>query len=183
MAMPLGVYSRLDDCGRPDAIGARPAAAGTGAEGGRRRRCHRVPDAGGRAPGAAVTGTLHPSLAPRSPRSPEGASVPARPPVPPTPSPRPSSESASDVVRWAAFSCLLVPVVLVVYGTSVGGAAAAALGLAAVTAACRVLLRHSERAATRARAEEAAPARGRRGRPASGARRGGRHGGGCAPEY
>jgi hypothetical protein len=54
-------------------------------------------------------------------------------------------ESAGDVVRWAAFCCVLVPVVLVVYGTSLGGAAGAALGLVAVTAVCRVLLRRSER--------------------------------------
>ncbi|MCX4525982.1 MULTISPECIES: hypothetical protein [unclassified Streptomyces] len=58
---------------------------------------------------------------------------------------RPHDDPAGDVVRWAAFSCLLVPVVLVVYGTSFGGAAVATLGLAAVTAACRVLLRHSEK--------------------------------------
>ncbi|MEU3918741.1 hypothetical protein [Streptomyces sp. NPDC029004] len=95
--------------------------------------------------------------------------------------PHPSSESAGDVVRWAAFSCVLVPVVLVVYGTSVGGAAAAALGLAAVTAACRVLLRQSERGAARARTAEAAPPRGRRARTGPGARRGGRHGAGSAP--
>ncbi|MFD5898149.1 MULTISPECIES: hypothetical protein [unclassified Streptomyces] len=56
-----------------------------------------------------------------------------------------STDSASDVVRWAAFSCLLVPVVLVVFGTSVGGAAVPALGLVAVTAVCRLLLRRSER--------------------------------------
>ncbi|WP_381798289.1 hypothetical protein [Streptomyces niveus] len=55
------------------------------------------------------------------------------------------ADSASDVVRWAAFSCLLVPVVLVVFGTSVGGAAVPALGLVAVTAVCRLLLRRSER--------------------------------------
>ncbi|WP_326650051.1 hypothetical protein [Streptomyces sp. NBC_01750] len=85
------------------------------------------------------------------------------------------------MVRWAAFSCLLVPVVLVVYGTSVGGAAAAALGLAAVTAACRVLLRQSERTAARARAAESAPPRGRRARIAPGADRGGRQGTGSAP--
>ncbi|MEV6394868.1 hypothetical protein AB0M39_08835 [Streptomyces sp. NPDC051907] len=104
------------------------------------------------------------------------------PPSEPTP---PSSESASEVVRWAAFSCLLVPVVLVVYGASVGGAAAAALGLAAVTAACRVLLRQSERSAARAlahaRAEESAPGHGRRARPAPAARRSPRHGSGTTP--
>nr|WP_053642314.1 MULTISPECIES: hypothetical protein [unclassified Streptomyces] len=54
-------------------------------------------------------------------------------------------QAAGDVVRWAVFCCALVPVVLVVYGTSPGGAAGAALGLVAVTAACRLLLRRSER--------------------------------------
>ncbi|MEV7522164.1 hypothetical protein [Streptomyces sp. NPDC091371] len=72
-------------------------------------------------------------------------------------------DPAGDVVRWAAFSCLLVPVVLVVYGTSVGGAAVATLGLLAVTAACRVMLRYSERteraerAAARVLSEERLP--------------------------
>ncbi|MEU6976511.1 MULTISPECIES: hypothetical protein [unclassified Streptomyces] len=56
----------------------------------------------------------------------------------------PGPDAASDVMRWAVFCCALVPVVLVVYGTSLGGAAGTALGLAAVTAACRVLLRRSE---------------------------------------
>ncbi|MFE5833147.1 hypothetical protein ACFQ67_08090 [Streptomyces sp. NPDC056488] len=54
-------------------------------------------------------------------------------------------QAAGDVVRWAVFCCVLVPVVLVVYGTSLAGAAGAALGLVSVTAACRVLLRRSER--------------------------------------
>ena len=58
------------------------------------------------------------------------------------------------MIRWAAFSCLLVPVVLTVYGTSFGGTACAALGLAAVTAACRLLLRQSERTAVRTRGEQ-----------------------------
>jgi hypothetical protein len=133
-------------------------------------------------------------VAPRSPRRLQGAFVPARPSAPaPDPSPapqhgqrveaapRPSSDSASDVVRWAAFSCVVVPVVLVVYGTSVGGAAAAALGLAAVTAACRVLLRRSERSAPRAPAAESAQPRGRRTRSAPGAHRGCRRGAGSAP--
>ncbi|MEV6687215.1 hypothetical protein AB0N28_18015 [Streptomyces sp. NPDC051130] len=86
-------------------------------------------------------------------------------------------DPAGEVVRWAAFSCLLVPVVLVVYGTSFGGAAVATLGLAAVTAACRVLLRHSEkaeRAAARIRSEEAFPSahRGRHSRSGAGSHRG-----------
>ncbi|MFE5808815.1 hypothetical protein [Streptomyces sp. NPDC056491] len=74
----------------------------------------------------------------------------------------PHDDPAGDVVRWAAFSCLLVPVVLVVYGTSFGGAAVATLGLLAVTAACRVLLRHSERTAARVRAQEPLAPVGRR---------------------
>ncbi|MER7620282.1 hypothetical protein [Streptomyces sp. NPDC126503] len=52
---------------------------------------------------------------------------------------------ADELVRWAVFCCVLVPVVLVVYGTSLGGAAGAALGLVSVTAVCRLLLRRSER--------------------------------------
>ncbi|MGW2559035.1 hypothetical protein ACWCXB_07250 [Streptomyces sp. NPDC001514] len=74
------------------------------------------------------------------------------------------ADSAGDVVRWGAFSCLLVPVVLVAYGTSVGGAAAVALGLAAVTAVCRVLLRRSERAAALPVRAGAHRGGGRRGR-------------------
>ncbi|MEU9029806.1 hypothetical protein AB0D46_20245 [Streptomyces sp. NPDC048383] len=86
-------------------------------------------------------------------------------------------DPAGDVVRWAAFSCLLVPVVLVVYGTSYGGAAVATLGLAAVTAACRVLLRYSEkaeRAAARVLAEEPLGSghRGRHSRTGGGSHRG-----------
>ncbi|MGW3325732.1 hypothetical protein [Streptomyces virginiae] len=89
----------------------------------------------------------------------------------------PHDDPAGDVVRWAAFSCLLVPVVLVVYGTSYGGAAVATLGLLAVTAACRILLRHSEknqRAAARVRAEDSLPPahRGRHSRAGAGMRRG-----------
>ncbi|MFB7514931.1 hypothetical protein [Streptomyces sp. NPDC056144] len=55
------------------------------------------------------------------------------------------ADPAGDVVRWSAFCCVLVPVVLLAYGTSLGGAAGTALGLVSVTAACRVLLRRSER--------------------------------------
>ncbi|MEU9144289.1 hypothetical protein [Streptomyces sp. NPDC048349] len=85
-------------------------------------------------------------------------------------------DPAGDVVRWAAFSCLLVPVVLVVYGTSFGGAAAATLGLVAVTAACRALLRYSERAeraVARAPAQDrlASAPRGRHSRGGSGGHR------------
>ncbi|MFE5657249.1 hypothetical protein ACFQ9H_13810 [Streptomyces sp. NPDC056517] len=56
-----------------------------------------------------------------------------------------AADQAGDVVRWAVFCCVLVPVVLLVYGSSLGGAAGTALGLVSVTAACRVLLRRSER--------------------------------------
>ncbi|MFJ9583929.1 hypothetical protein [Streptomyces acidicola] len=94
---------------------------------------------------------------------------------------RPAPDTAGDLIRWASFSCALVPVVLLGYGTSLAGAAGAALGLAAVTAACRLLLRQSERGAARASAEEGAPRRGRHGRVGSGAHRGGRHSGGDTP--
>ncbi|MFJ3665356.1 hypothetical protein ACIPSE_02755 [Streptomyces sp. NPDC090106] len=93
----------------------------------------------------------------------------------------PTDDSATDVVRWAAFSCVLVPVVLLWYGGSLAGAAGTALGLAAVTAVCRVLLRQSERGAARLLAEEHAPHRGRRHRGMNGARRGSRHPGGNSP--
>ncbi|WP_443057421.1 hypothetical protein, partial [Streptomyces sp. IBSBF 2950] len=122
--------------------------------------------------------------------------APQSPPSP-TASPAPHSvDTATDVVRWAAFSCVLVPVVLVWYGTSLAGATGAALGLAAVTGVCRVLLRQSERGAARAAQESAAhppaapadpvaedrtPQRGRHGRPAAGAHRGGRNPGPSAP--
>ncbi len=93
----------------------------------------------------------------------------------------PTQDSASDLVRWAAFSCVLVPVVLVLYGTSLAGAAGTALGLAAVTGVCRVLLRQSERGAARLLAEESAPPRGRHGRAPAGTHRGRRHSGGTTP--
>ncbi|MGW0913331.1 hypothetical protein ACWD1Z_16530 [Streptomyces sp. NPDC002784] len=101
-------------------------------------------------------------------------------------------DSTTDVVRWAAFSCVLVPVVLLWYGTSLAGATGTALGLAAVTAVCRVLLRRSERGAARSLAEDhdVSPAeehaslalrRGRHHRSGTGAHRGGRHSGGNTP--
>ncbi|WP_405679922.1 MULTISPECIES: hypothetical protein [unclassified Streptomyces] len=102
----------------------------------------------------------------------------ARPALHPSvrPAGRRHDDPAGDVVRWAAFSCLLVPVVLVVYGTSFGGAAVATLGLLAVTAACRVLLRQSERtlrATARVRSEDRIPPghRGRHSRGGSGTHR------------
>lgn len=106
-----------------------------------------------------------------------GESVPAAPArTPSTPVPTASGRAAGDIVGWAAFSCVLVPVVLVVYGTSLGGAAGAALGLVAVTGVCRMLLRRSERGAAHLLAEQnrarpADPARHRRGRVAATGRR------------
>ncbi|MFC8129651.1 hypothetical protein [Streptomyces sp. NPDC057302] len=94
----------------------------------------------------------------------------------------PAQDSASDVVRWAAFSCVLVPVVLVGYGTSLAGAAGSALGLVAVTGVCRLLLRQSERGAARLFEEQSREPRGRHGRAGAGAHRGGRHAGGSTPE-
>ncbi|MEU5524119.1 hypothetical protein ABZ759_26545 [Streptomyces sp. NPDC047860] len=61
----------------------------------------------------------------------------------------PSRDPVTDVVRWAAFSCLLVPVVLVWCGSSLAGAAGVAFGLAAVTGVCRLLMRRSQRRAAR----------------------------------
>ncbi|MEU9183191.1 hypothetical protein AB0D14_01220 [Streptomyces sp. NPDC048484] len=93
-----------------------------------------------------------------------------------------AQDTVSDVVRWAAFSCVLVPVVLVGYGTSLAGAAGTAIGLAAVTGACRVLLRRSERGAAQLRRATApTPHHVRHGRAGAGDRRGGRHAGGNKP--
>ncbi|KND41023.1 MULTISPECIES: hypothetical protein [Streptomyces] len=147
-------------------------------------------------------------IPPQPPRAPERTPERAPQPAPHL------ADPATDVVRWAAFSCVLVPIVLVWYGTSLAGATGAALGLAAVTGVCRVLLRQSERGAARAAhattarppapratpahatsarttpahamparsmAEDRAPQRGRHGRPASGAHRGGRNPGPSTP--
>ncbi|MFE7135231.1 hypothetical protein ACFVIM_30675 [Streptomyces sp. NPDC057638] len=54
-------------------------------------------------------------------------------------------DPVGEVIRWASFGCLLVPVALVLSGTPVVAAVSAALGLAAVTAVCRLLLRRAER--------------------------------------
>ncbi|MDC0773441.1 hypothetical protein [Streptomyces sp. HD] len=106
--------------------------------------------------------------------------------------PRTTYSDSTTVVRWAAFSCVLVPVVLLWYGTSLAGATGTALGLAAVTGVCRLLLRESERGAARLRDEAArmkdevrngpTPSRrGRHHRTGTGAHRGGRHSGGNTP--
>ncbi|MER7719925.1 hypothetical protein ABTX99_23805 [Streptomyces flaveolus] len=76
-----------------------------------------------------------------------GPHQPAEPP-PGAPGPvAPARDGVTDLVRWAAFSCVLVPVVLLWYGTSLAGAAGTAVGLAALTGACRLLLCRSERGA------------------------------------
>ncbi|MCT9087480.1 hypothetical protein N4G70_01215 [Streptomyces sp. ASQP_92] len=95
---------------------------------------------------------------------------------------RPAADPADDLVRWAAFSCVLVPVVLVVYGSSFAGATGSALGLMAVTTVCRLLLRQSERAAAEERARRTPTTPGRHGRGALSAHHSGRHGGGCTPQ-
>ncbi|KPC64941.1 hypothetical protein [Streptomyces chattanoogensis] len=92
----------------------------------------------------------------------------------PAPSKR-SPDSVSDVVRWGAFSCVVVPCVLIMSGGSVGGAAGAAAGLAAVTCASRALLRQSERTAARVRVREVGRHRDRSGRMGPGAHGSGRH--------
>ncbi|MER6626951.1 hypothetical protein ABT301_01695 [Streptomyces sp. NPDC000987] len=93
----------------------------------------------------------------------------------------PAPDSATGLVRWAAFSCFLVPVVLLWCGTSLAGAAGTAGGLAAVTAVCRLLLRRSERGAARPPAAARAPHRDRRHGAGAGPHRGGRHTGGNTP--
>ncbi|MCQ8191105.1 hypothetical protein NP777_23060 [Streptomyces sp. RCU064] len=80
----------------------------------------------------------------------------------------------NEVIRWAAFSCAVVPVVLLMCGSPFGAALGAAAGLAAVTAASQALLRHSERTAARLGADGVSPHRGRHGRTGIGAHRGGR---------
>ncbi|MGC9376251.1 hypothetical protein [Streptomyces sp. MH13] len=93
----------------------------------------------------------------------------------------PLRDGVTDLVRWAAFSCFLVPVVLLWYGTSFAGAAGTALGLAAVTGACRLLLRRSERVAARPPGGDSAGRAGRRHRAGRPVRRGGRHAGHKTP--
>ncbi|MET8470590.1 hypothetical protein ABZY90_02095 [Streptomyces sp. NPDC006422] len=75
--------------------------------------------------------------------------------------------------RWAAFSCVLVPLVLVWCGSSAAGAAGAAWGLVAVTAACRVLLRQAERGAAQLHSEQCEARRDGAAATAAGARIGG----------
>ncbi|GAA2397033.1 hypothetical protein GCM10010420_23520 [Streptomyces glaucosporus] len=95
--------------------------------------------------------------------------VRARRPAPPQARP---AHGVDEVVRWAAFGCLLVPLALLACGSPPGGAAAAAAGLSLLTAVCRAVLRHCERVAARS-AGRSGPHRGRHGRTGTGAHRGG----------
>ncbi|MFC9244478.1 hypothetical protein ACFT7S_10745 [Streptomyces sp. NPDC057136] len=79
--------------------------------------------------------------------------------------------ASPDAVRWGLFCCLLVPAAFAVYGTRFGSAASCALGLAAVTAACRLLLRRSAYDTTGAATPAHLPSPARE---AEGAHRGGR---------
>ncbi|MGH3324027.1 MAG: hypothetical protein ACRDOV_06320 [Streptomyces sp.] len=93
---------------------------------------------------------------------------------------RRAAATAAEIVRWGVFSCVLVPVVLLICGCSPGSAFATAGGLAAVTAACRALLRQSERACAqhtyaRFTPDRPGPHRGRHSRTGTGTHRGGRY--------
>lgn len=90
-------------------------------------------------------------------------------------------DGVREVIRWSAFSCAVVPAVLLWYGTSPSGAAGTALGLAAVTGVCRALLRRSERGAARMRGKRRAPHRGRHHGTGTGAHRGSRRPGAATP--
>ncbi|WP_018544955.1 hypothetical protein [Streptomyces sp. LaPpAH-108] len=75
---------------------------------------------------------------------PSASSAPSAPSVPSAP------DTVRDVIGWGVFGCLLVPVVLLWCGAPPVTAAGAGLGLTAVTGTCWALLRHFERAATKA---------------------------------
>ncbi|MEU0391374.1 hypothetical protein ABZ208_01040 [Streptomyces sp. NPDC006208] len=129
---------------RPATPAAAPRRASASASPARRARSRRRPSRPRR---GAYAATAHaPASGPRHACAPAPSRAPA-------PTATRSPDSAGAVVRWGAFSCLLVPVVLVAYGSSAGEAASVALGLAAVTAACRVLLRRSERTAALSRTD------------------------------
>ncbi|QNS06097.1 hypothetical protein [Streptomyces xanthii] len=88
--------------------------------------------------------------------------------------------------RWAVFSCVLVPLALIGYGGRHAGAAGAALGLTAVTAACRVLLGRTERrvaesGAAQLHSEQHCSLRHPSRRPGAGARGGAPRAGRCTP--
>jgi protein-S-isoprenylcysteine O-methyltransferase Ste14 len=62
----------------------------------------------------------------------------SRPPAADTP-----AALATELLGWCAFSCAVVPVVLLLSGVSPGGALIVAAGLVLLTTVCRVLLRAS----------------------------------------
>ncbi|WP_432039583.1 hypothetical protein [Streptomyces cucumeris] len=111
-------------------------------------------------------------------RTPAALPAPAaRTALPPAlPEAAPADGTVNELIRWAAFGCAVVPFVLLLCGLPCGVALAATAGLAAVTAASRALLRHSERVAARPDPDAALPHRGRHGRTGIGAHRGGRRG-------
>ncbi|MGW8884426.1 hypothetical protein [Streptomyces sp. NPDC055749] len=106
---------------------------------------------------------------------PVAVSAPPAAPTDPTagtPRAEPAGSPASpDAVRWGLFWCLLVPAAFAVYGTRAGSATLLAIGLAAVTAACRLLLCRSEHGTAR---ETSLPHDQKPARIVEGARRGGR---------
>ncbi|MEU6093382.1 hypothetical protein [Streptomyces sp. NPDC047079] len=99
----------------------------------------------------------------------------------PAPRNRPTPDTATVVIRWACFTCALVPLVLVWSGTSVAGAISATLGLSAVTWACRALLRQAERGAARSANRNRPVCPARSGEAGTGAHGGGRIGGANTP--
>ncbi|WP_328538640.1 hypothetical protein [Streptomyces sp. NBC_00344] len=110
----------------------------------------------------------------RRPVAPPSVPPSVPPSARPGPPPGPSSGSANDVVRWAAFCCVLVPLVLLVHGSGIGDSVLTGSGLVAVTAACRLLLRQSERGAARSAGRPGSHRRTQHGWNGRGAHRGAR---------
>ncbi|SCK19775.1 hypothetical protein [Streptomyces sp. WMMB 322] len=91
-----------------------------------------------------------------------------------------TSASASGLVRWGAFTCVLVPLTLLVCGVRFFTVLGTAAGLTVVTAACGVLLRlseyaHAQRGPERFGAGGPGSHRGRHSRTGTGLHRGGRY--------
>ncbi|MET8897856.1 hypothetical protein [Streptomyces albogriseolus] len=63
----------------------------------------------------------------------------------PRPARAPGRPPEDDLLRWAAFACLLAPAALLWRGAPFLTAAGVACGLTAVTAASRLLIRRSRR--------------------------------------
>ncbi|MFI0778386.1 hypothetical protein [Streptomyces sp. NPDC021212] len=128
-------------------------------------------DAPGAPPGDGP-GHLHDGLRRGTPGRPRGGTL-GDPRGGPGPS-GPGCDPVNEVIRWSAFGCAVVPAVLLLCGSPPSGAAGAAVGLAAVTAASHSLLRYYERAIARLGGGAASPHRGRHGRTGIGTHRGGR---------